>query len=157
MNKKLLEQFEDFNDFVNSIDDVTWQKPISPGKWTVKEVVAHIWNWDTYTLNTMLPHIKDQAKLPGFVDHDTHNSLAIERAKEFTDRDSMIKTFIETRTHLVNQLHKVDPSEIRFFIGNDKRPYTYERYLKIFVHHDQHHKKQIENLLGIDIAFLRTL
>ncbi|MDQ0170081.1 DinB family protein [Paenibacillus tundrae] len=147
MNKKLLEQFGNFNYFVESIDDVTWQKLISPGKWTVKEVVAHLWNWDTYTLNTMLPHIKDQVKLPEFVDHDTHNLKAIEKAKEFKERESIIKTFIETRTHLVNQFHKVAHSEIRFFIGNDKRPYTYERYLKIFVHHDEHHKKQIENLL----------
>ncbi|MGR6542570.1 DinB family protein [Paenibacillus tundrae] len=120
MNKKLLDQFEDFNEFVKFIDDITWEKLISPGKWTVKEVVAHLWNWDTYTLNTMLPNIKDQVKLPGFVDHDTENLKAIKKAKEFKYRESMIKTFIETRTHLVNHLHKVDHSEIRFFIGNDK-------------------------------------
>lgn len=78
MNKKLLDQFERFNEFVKSIDDVTWQKPIAAGKWTVKEVVTHLWNWDTYTSNTMLPHIKDQAKLPGFVDRHEHHKKQIE-------------------------------------------------------------------------------
>ncbi|XID94908.1 hypothetical protein ACF3MZ_10495 [Paenibacillaceae bacterium WGS1546] len=69
MNNKLLNNFESFIEFVKSIDDITWSKPIAPGKWTVKDVIAHLWNWDVYTLDVMLPRMKNNAELSEFIDH----------------------------------------------------------------------------------------
>lgn len=146
MNEQLLEQFESFNEFAKTIDDVTWITPISAGKWTVKEVISHLWNWDVYTLEVMLPQMKDQVEIPEFADHDTYNLIAVEKAKEFYDREAMIRTFIETRTYLIDQFRILDNPEMKFWIGNDKIPYSLDRYIEIFVHHDDHHKRQIEKL-----------
>lgn len=144
MNTNLINSFENFTEFVQSIDEQLWLMPVSPGKWTVKEVIAHLWSWDLYTIEIMLPLMKNNAKLPEFIDHDTHNIQAIEKAKQFKDRESLIKSFVEKRTYLANRFREIGDKEMRFIIGNDKRPYSLERYIKIFVHHDEHHRKQIE-------------
>lgn len=146
MNTNLINSFDNFTEYVQSIDEQLWLMPISPGKWTVKEVIAHLWNWDLYTIEIMLPLMKNNAQLPEFIDHDTHNIQAIEKAKQFKDRELLIKSFVETRTYLANRFREIDDNKMRFIIGNDTRPYSLERYIKIFVHHDEHHKKQIEQI-----------
>lgn len=143
---EMLERLERLKEFVASIDEEIWNKPIAPGKWTVKDIIAHLWHWDVYTLNVMLPQMQDSAVLPEFPDHDEHNAAATELGKTFQDKASLLSIFAETRSLLVNRFRNVDHPHMRFTIGDDDRPYSLDRYLHIFAQHDEHHRKQIEAL-----------
>lgn len=68
----LLGRLERYNEFVASINEELWDKQVAPGKWMVKDVIAHLWHWDDYTLNFMVPQMQDAAMLPEFPDHDEH-------------------------------------------------------------------------------------
>ncbi|MED5016765.1 DinB family protein [Paenibacillus chibensis] len=140
---KTMKEFEEFTLFVNSIDEKLLSVPIAEGKWTVKEVISHLTNWDKYSMEKMVPYMKDNAILPEFIDHDTHNMVAIEIANHYRDSAELKNDFCETRKKLVSLLNTVG-SGISFTIGKGK--YTIDSYAKIFVHHDKQHQKQIDNL-----------
>jgi hypothetical protein len=142
---KTMKEFEEFTLYVDSIDEELLSVPIAEGKWTVKEVISHLTNWDTYSIEKMVPYMKDNAILPEFIDHDTHNMVAIEIANNYRDSAALKNDFRETRKKLVSLLNSVG-SDISFTIGKGKRKYTIDSYAKIFVHHDKQHRKQIENL-----------
>ncbi|MGG4341714.1 DinB family protein [Paenibacillus lautus] len=142
---KTMKEFEEFTLYVDSIDEELLSVPIAEGKWTVKEVISHLTNWDTYSIEKMVPYMKDNAILPEFIDHDTHNMVAIEIANNYRDSAALKNDFRETRKKLVSLLNSVG-SDISFTIGKGKRKYTIDSYAKIFVHHDKKHRKQIENL-----------
>ncbi|MEF3353859.1 DinB family protein [Paenibacillus sp. GYB006] len=142
---KTMKEFEEFVFYVDSIDDELLSIPIAEGKWTVKEVISHLTNWDAYSIEKMVPYMKDNAILPEFIDHDTHNIVAIELAKNYKDSEALKNGFRETRKKLVSLLNSVS-SDISFTIGKGKRKYTIDSYAKIFVHHDKQHQEQIENL-----------
>ena len=73
---KILNKFEDFIAKVDgTINGETLDKMI--GRWTVRDIMSHLTNWDRYSLDVMVPLMKDGAKLPEFVDHDEHNQIAI--------------------------------------------------------------------------------
>ncbi|WP_160036933.1 DinB family protein [Paenibacillus sp. An7] len=142
---KTMKEFEEFVFYVDSIDDELLSIPIAEGKWTVKEVITHLTNWDAYSIEKMVPYMKDNAILPEFINHDTHNVVAIELAKSYKDRETLKNDFRETRKRLVSLLNSIG-SDITFTIGKGKRKYTVDSYAKIFVHHDKHHQGQIENV-----------
>lgn len=143
---ELLERLDRFNGFVASINEELWDKPVASGKWMVKDVIAHLWHWDDYTLNVMLPQMQDEALLPEFPDHDEHNAAAIELGKRFQDQDALVSAFAVSRSLLVKRFRNIDQPHMQFKIGLDDRPYSLERYLHIFAQHDEHHRKQIEAL-----------
>ncbi|MNJ54393.1 DinB superfamily protein [compost metagenome] len=147
---KTMKEFEEFTHYVDSIAEELLSVPIAEGKWNVKEVVSHLINWDTYSIEKMVPYMKDNAILPEFIDHDTHNRVAVEIAKNYRDSAALKNDFRETRKTLVSLLNSVG-SDISFTIGKGKRKYTTDSYAKIFVHHDKQHQEQIENLKGFEI------
>lgn len=153
MASKVIQQFGQFRDYVRSlnegvVDDVVWLEPIAPGKWSLKELLCHLWYWDVYSLERMVPYFEHNAKLPEFMDIDTYNKEAITQASTFTNIDSLVSAFVETRTKMIHTIEKIYDPAIRFTIGKGKRQYSIDSYVKIFVDHDEHHRKQIELLLN---------
>lgn len=72
MPSKTIKDFNNFISYVESLRDLPenfWTKPIAPGKWTLKELVCHLWNWDQYSLDKMIPLMESGAKLPDFVNN----------------------------------------------------------------------------------------
>jgi len=95
-------------------------------------------------MEKMIPWMKDGAQLPEFVDHDAHNMVAIEKAKLFHDIESLIHEFALTRREMIRKIEEIYDPGIRFTIGKGKKQHAIDSYAKIFVHHDEHHKKQME-------------
>lgn len=145
---KIIKEFEEFYYYVDSIDEELLLLPIADGKWTVKEVISHLINWDKYSIERMVPYMEDKAKLPEFIDHDTHNLVAVEMAKNYHDSSALKNDFRETRQTLVSKLKDIE-SNISFTIGKGKRKYSIDSYVKIFIHHDKEHQKQINNLRSL--------
>ncbi len=120
-------------------------KPVSKGKWSIKEIIGHIYFWDLFLLENMVPEMKDNGVLPDFPDHDSYNEKAMESIKSFKDTNSLIEAFVITRNKLMDKMESLD-QEVTFTIGKNKRNYTPESFLRMFVEHDMHHIKQIKSL-----------
>lgn len=116
--------------------------PISKGKWSIREIIGHIYYWDLYLLEKMVPEMKENGVLPDFPDHDAYNADAIVSLERFTNTKEQIEEFVITRKKLIYKMEKLDQG-IKFTIGNKKRKFTPESFLKMFVNHDLHHIKQI--------------
>ncbi|WP_404450197.1 DinB family protein [Sutcliffiella horikoshii] len=120
-------------------------KPISSGKWSIKEIIGHIYFWDLYLLENMVPEMKDNGVLPDFPDHDTYNEKALESIRSFEGTNVLIEEFIIIRNELMDKMESLD-QKVTFTIGKKKRKYTPDSFLRMFVKHDIHHMEQIISL-----------
>ncbi|MEC2070991.1 DinB family protein [Alkalihalophilus marmarensis] len=121
-------------------------EPIGKDKWAVREIIAHMYYWDHFILQKMVPHMADGADLVPFPAHDSHNSEGL-KSLENESVHSIIILFSNRREELVQRLTKLEP-DVRFTIGGGKRQFSPESFVKIFVKHDQHHLKQINEKLN---------
>lgn len=115
--------------------------PINEGKWSIREIIAHLYYWDKFILEEMVPQMEQGATLSEFPDHDTYNEKAITQLKDHSV-EAIIELFVDTRKRLIESLMNIG-DDVRFTIGNEKREFTAESFTKMFVEHDVHHLKQI--------------
>lgn len=149
MNKNIVNQFEKTVDEIIKLKEVSQPvlvEPIKEGKWSIREIVGHLFYWDKYNLEQMVPLMSDGAKLPPFPNHDQHNEEAITYLENFRSVDTIIDSFAQTRKELIDRLTALD-EDVRFTIGTGKRKFSPESFVKIFLKHDLHHLKQMEEKL----------
>ncbi|MED4174567.1 DinB family protein [Halalkalibacterium halodurans] len=143
--RETLSQFEKNIDEIlalKEIDDTVLCKPLSEGKWSIREIVGHLYYWDKFILEKMVPLMGEGGNLPGFPEHDQHNEDAILFLKEYSV-ESIIDHFVATRKELTREMKNL-AEDIRFTIGGGKRQFSGESFLKIFLKHDAHHIKQMK-------------
>ncbi|CAG7609884.1 hypothetical protein PAESOLCIP111_01216 [Paenibacillus solanacearum] len=122
-------------------------EPINEGKWSVKEIIGHLFYWDKFILEKHVPFMHQGAVLISFPDHDEHNSEAIQYIRAFSTTRSLIDEFVEKRRQLIDKMSGID-IDVEFTIGSGKRQFTMEKYVNIFIEHDNHHLKQIKERLS---------
>jgi len=122
-------------------------EPISEGKWSVKEIIGHLYYWDKFILGNHVPYMNEGTNLNAFPNHDLHNREAIEFISVFTTTGSLIDEFVLNRRLLIESISGID-SNAKFTIGSGKRQFTVDKYLKIFIDHDIHHLKQMNKRLS---------
>ncbi|MBW8348584.1 DinB family protein [Bacillus sp. IITD106] len=147
--KKVLKQFEETIDVILTLKQVQESlllEPIREGKWSIREIVGHLYYWDKYNLEKMLPEMADGANLPPFPDHDEYNEEAISYLKD-QPIESIINSFIATRKELIRSISNIG-EDVRFTIGKGKRQLSVESFIKIFLKHDIHHLQQINEKLN---------
>lgn len=150
-NEEMIKEFEAFIPFVVSLkeyDDGHWNLPITEGKWTVKDIICHIMLWDKYFYEEAIHKIKSQEPLTvRHLNFDKFNANAIEYANSQT-MDSIINQFIEYRSKIINDISGLSDEEyIRDYIDGDKKKFSIRKYLRGFIPHDKHHRKQIEKFI----------
>ena len=146
---KTLNSFNKIIDEIKNLKEVEvayLTEPISKGKWSIREIIGHIYYWDKFNLEVMVPKMIDGEVLPEFPNHDQHNAEGIQYLSG-QSAESIINTFIETRIKLVEDLANI-PEKTRFRIGKGKRQYSAEAFTKIFLNHDLYHLKQINEKLN---------
>ncbi|WP_225228797.1 DinB family protein [Bacillus sp. PS06] len=143
-----------FSQYASLIDDVLKLKevpedrvcePIKEGKWSIIQIVGHLYYWDQFILEQMVPHMVDGADLPKFPDHDQYNAEGIAFIKD-DSVESIIDRFVSTRQELINRVELIG-KDVRFTIGGGKRKFSGESYVKMFIKHDAHHLKQMNGKL----------
>ena len=147
--KKILLEFEETINAIKKLKDVQESQliePISKGKWSIREIVGHLYYWDKYNLEKMVPKMANGANLPQFPNHDQHNKEAISYLRDHSV-EFIINAFIKTRKELIESISKVE-EDVRFTIGKGKRQFSGESFIKIFVKHDIHHLQQIHGKLN---------
>lgn len=131
---------------LHSYDEKILTGPIAEGKWSIREIVAHLHNWDLFNANEMAPLMEDGTNLPAFPDHDSHNAAGLARLSGKSVYE-LVDLFVETRLLLINHLQAVNP-DARFTIGTGKRKFSRDSFAKIFVRHDGEHLPQIKGMLN---------
>ncbi|MCT1902425.1 DinB family protein [Oceanobacillus sojae] len=127
-------------------DEQSLVTPIKKNAWSIREIIGHMYYWDDYNLHNMVSQMHHGVNLPAFPDHDAQNEEAIQ-SLEGQSVYQIIDLFIERREEFLDAARKVDKQD-RFTIGDGKRAFSAESFVKIFVKHDAHHLKQIENFLA---------
>lgn len=128
-------------------DEQRLLEPISEGKWSVKEIIGHLYYWDKFILEKHVPFMNEGTSLNAFPNHDLHNREAIEYISVFTTTGSLIDEFVLNRRLLIETVSGID-NNVKFTIGSGKRQFTVDKYLKIFIDHDIHHLKQMNERLS---------
>lgn len=84
-NEQLIQQFSYFATYADSLrltDDEKWTVPIAKGKWSVRDIVAHMMLWDRYFLEGAIQKITDQKRITTReLDFDEFNKRAVDYAK----------------------------------------------------------------------------
>ncbi|MCR8645208.1 hypothetical protein NV379_21365 [Paenibacillus sp. N1-5-1-14] len=74
-NEKL-QQYADFLQWADKLRDLEgsslWLKPISSGKWSIRDLLTHFMQWDRNGIDVMVPNIAEGASL-FFVDIEAYN------------------------------------------------------------------------------------
>ncbi|WP_338551446.1 DinB family protein [Paenibacillus sp. KS-LC4] len=121
--------------------------PIKEGKWSIREIIGHLYYWDKFILEQHIPFMAQGANLIAFPDHDIHNNEGIQYISSFKSVVALIDEFVFTRSQLIEAIDSIK-NDIRFTIGSGKRQFTLESYIRIFSEHDIHHLEQIRNKLS---------
>ncbi|PAE19088.1 DinB family protein [Robertmurraya siralis] len=146
--KEIFRKFEDTAAEIlklNEKSEAVLCDPIYEGKWSIRDIVGHLYYWDKFILEKLVPLMADGADLPPFPEHDKYNAEALAYLKNDSVA-TIIEQFIETRKQLTKQLAAVD-NGIQFTIGGRKKKFSGESFTKMFLMHDEHHLKQITEKL----------
>lgn len=134
-----------FIEEVNQDNTIRWDIPIGDGKWSINEIISHIWLWDKYSLNLMLPMVR-QGVVLRFIDQSVINSNAEAFAKTLPHKNELIELLKETRKELITDCKKIQEKNIHFYIG--KKEHNIATFVSKFItSHDKHHIKQIEEFI----------
>ncbi|ASN06293.1 DinB family protein [Virgibacillus necropolis] len=153
----LINDFEKFNLFVNSIEKVEvtlFFEPIAEGKWSIAEIVSHISFWDNYIREEMLPQMKANAAIES-IDIETLNNQAASYALSGVSHQHLLRKQLEERTQLVSDLKKKNEEELfaAFSLNGEEvdeysgYPHSVFSYIAAFIWHDNHHRQQIDSFL----------
>ncbi len=80
-------------------------EPIREGKWSIREIVGHLYYWDKYNLEIMVPKMANGANLPPFPNHDQHNEEAMSYLRDSTV-ESIISEFMKHERNLWSVFQK---------------------------------------------------
>lgn len=135
-------------------DQELMNKPITEGKFSVKEIIAHLYRWDEFLLNVGIPSILESGTInfPNFHDYNHESAkLVLDKGiqevitQAIKSRKNLVKCFNEHQEFALKQISMNGKTHI----PNTDQHYTFYYLIEDFSEHDQHHKKQIEDFLHI--------
>ena len=154
--EKIIGEFEQYGSWLtelDTLDESGWRTPISEGKWSVGEVIAHIMKWDQH-LMSIIPAVRKGEGME-FPEFDPFNKEASDYARSGISKSELLHEAKETREQLVCELNNL-PSDVlakpQTANGETHCPYTGSPYsllytIKEFTDHDSHHKQQIMRVM----------
>lgn len=151
--QELLKEFSNLCTYVESLRNIKpekWIAPIAEGKWSIRDIVAHMMLWDQHFLEEAIQKLAQQAPLTlKHLDFDDFNSNAVEFAKT-KSKDEIIDLTIRYRTEIINHLSSLsDEAFTAEHLDGDGQPFTAQQYVLDFLWHDNHHVKQMVEFLGL--------
>jgi len=152
---KLFSEYSEWVSRLKNVEKSIWNTPISPGKWTIGEIISHITNWDNYLLTQIIPCV-ERGQGMVFPDFDSFNNKASEYAKSGVSQSDLIQEGITARELLCNTLLQMSEEALCKPLTSNRVshcPHTGEPYCLLyiideFIQHDQHHKDQITHFLS---------
>ncbi|WP_339252513.1 DinB family protein [Sporosarcina sp. FSL W8-0480] len=137
-----LEKYIDWVDSLQTLSEHQANSPYREGKWSPKEILMHMAEWDRFTVDERLPEMHEGNVLTN-VPFEPFNEGAARLANEKTFEETRIYAK-EQRERIITRLQLIDETDWikEFKIGNHSM--SIKQYFADFVWHDSHHKEQIE-------------
>lgn len=150
-NEQMLLEFKSLIPFVESLGEVSdkhWNQPIAAGKWTVKDIICHLMLWDKYFYEGAIKKIILREPITTkHLDFNEFNANAVEYAKLLSEQ-TLIEQFVRYRTKIIDAVAGLTEDEFnQEYKDGDRKKFSVRKYLRSFIPHDKHHKKQIEQFL----------
>ncbi len=134
-----------FSESLLNYDEKTLTTPVKPGKWSIREIMGHLYYWDRLIMESMVPLMKNGAVLPPFPNPDIYNLAAI-ASLEGRRALRIIEEFISVRKEFIRQLEKTEQEAV-FRISGSKDESSTEKIAAFLTKHDKHHREQMETFL----------
>ena len=155
--RNLITDFSIYTTWLSTLEEISeqlWSKPISNGKWSVGEIIAHITNWDNHIISKIIPSVQ-KGKGMVFPEFYTFNKMAADYAKSGVSKSNIIEEAKNTRLRLVKELNELPTSMLTKPLPvnglthspDTGVPYSLIEIVKEFIDHDNHHKGQIIRFL----------
>ncbi|SDO18829.1 DinB family protein [Alkalicoccus daliensis] len=140
-----LENMKSFTEKLKMENNNVLNIPVKPGKWSTREIIGHLYYWDSYISESIVPFLNQGRTLPPFPNHNVFNRAAV-AALEGRSAGRIIDSFIEGRIRLIEQLEAAGhAAEVK--LQGAEETLTVHKIINIFSSHDSHHQKQIEEFL----------
>jgi hypothetical protein len=92
------------------IHEEKWRMPITEGKWSPGEVIAHLQGWDQYLKDVVIVDaLKGEVKFP---DHDDFNAKSSKLALTGITQSFQIEVAVQTRLNLVKELLQLSEQDL---------------------------------------------
>ncbi|MBD2872954.1 GNAT family N-acetyltransferase [Paenibacillus arenilitoris] len=151
----LLRAFGEWTAFVSDLGrygEWLWNQSVAPGKWTVREAVAHMLKWDEYFFEGAVAKVA--AGLPLTVrhlDYDEFNREAADYGRK-TSVGELTGEAVRIRTGIIETISGLsDEQYAAAYRDADGHPFDAAGYLKDFKEHDRHHMGQLKDRLSLRI------
>ncbi|MNP08885.1 DinB superfamily protein [compost metagenome] len=147
----MLLEFKSLIPFVESLGEVSakhWNQPIAAGKWALKDIICHLMLWDKYFYEGAIKKIILREPITTKqLDFNEFNANAVEYAKLLSEQ-TLIEQFVRYRTKIIDVAAGLTEEEFnQEYKDGDRKKFSVRKYLRSFIPHDKHHKKQIEQFL----------
>lgn len=146
--EQVLSLHEEYQSWLNSLVEILGEKaeqPYTEGKWSPKEIIIHLAEWDRFTLEERLPLMLKGAQIEGFPEFQQFNDDAALKARNYSFEEAIEYAKLQ-RQLITNKLRTLADETwcVEFTIGKHVR--TISSYFLGFAEHDAHHRKQIETI-----------
>ncbi|MGO4544444.1 GNAT family N-acetyltransferase [Paenibacillus sp. 2TAB23] len=153
--EQLLSAFGRWNAFIADLgkyDERYWNQSVASGKWSVREVVAHILKWDEYFYKAAISKIEEGIPLAiQHLDYDQFNDAAKEYGLS-TPVTELVSEAIASRQRIIHTIAAFSEEQYGgVYMDVDGQPFETVQYLKDFIWHDNHHVEPIKRLLQLRI------
>lgn len=155
LREQLIEQFNEWNQFVRYIEKLgepLWNQSIAEGKWTVREVVAHIARWDDYFFQEAVAKASQSEPLTVMhIDYDSYNEISKGYGAS-TGIQQLAEHAVSIRRRIISVIEGLNPTQYDgAYVDADGHPFQFESYMKDFIWHDRHHIEQIKRLIHLRV------
>lgn len=119
--------------------------PIRAGGWSMRNIVGHIYYWDRFLIETVIPAAKSGKPVrhwphPDIYNHSALASIEGRRARWVLEQGTKIRSI------LLDQLTDMEPGT-PISIPDNPELKTLDDVIKLFDSHDKHHIQHIEQYL----------
>lgn len=139
-----LKKYEEWVESLHSLTDQQANTPYQEGKWTPKEILMHMAEWDRFTLENRLQQLKESEQLED-VEWGPFNEQAAKLAKKYSF-DEVIGLAKQYRQQIIEWLEGIEEAEWTKPFSIGEHVLTLQDYFSDFVFHDSHHQEQIESI-----------
>lgn len=139
-----LKKYLEWADSLHSLTEQQADVPYQEGKWSPKEILMHMAEWDRFTLEHRLQRLRESKELEN-VEWGPFNEQAAKLSKEYSF-DEVIALAKGNREQIIEWLEGVDEAEWMKPFNIGEHVLTLIEYFSDFASHDSHHKEQIESI-----------
>ncbi|MBT2292952.1 DinB family protein [Paenibacillus albidus] len=150
-NEQLLLEFYALIPFVQTLETLQtehWDRPVSAGKWTIKDIICHIMMWDKYFYEEAVVKVASgQPVTARQLDFNEFNASSRLYAQLLTVQE-VVEKFYLYRNRIIDTAASLDDEAFsREHKDGDHQKFSIRNYLRDFIPHDKHHRKQIEKCI----------